>query len=292
MNLDLAIASGLPKCVDYDIKKHGKVLYLNNELPFEEFLGRFKTMRGKLDGSAFADLGNVLVPESVPAINDYWDELCKTIEREQPIMVILDCLYWAHDKKENDSSEMKQLMRKLVELRDKFHLALIVVHHTKKGVRFDPMHNDSMRGSQVFSASSDTVVQIRRSATDESKRLFKPTKRRHGDDAMRQARLLSLESFSLWVNDEGEVSEEAHLPKQNGQSCGTTATETIDWGAIFGSAKTLTRAELIDKFPEASPRSVDRFLKEAYKNNILWKPKDGTYGLPDDDGLEAMAIAA
>ena len=88
------------------------------------------------------------------------------------------------------------------------------------------------------------------------------------------------------------MSEEAHLPKQNEQSCGTTETETIDWDAIFGTTKTLTRADLLDKLPDRSSRSIDRMLKEAYTNHILLKPKDGTYGLPDDDDLEAMARAA
>lgn len=279
MNLGIAVATGLQNFLSYEIKKHGKVLYLNNELPFGEFLGRFKTMRGHLDNPAFTELENLIVPESVPPINDYWEELCRTIEKEVPILVILDCLYWAHDKKENDSSEMKTLMRRLVEMRDRFHIALIVVHHTKKGVRHESMHNDNMRGSQVFSASSDTVLQIRRSAKDESTRIFKPTKLRHGDDAMREPRLLSLVSANLWFVDEGIANEEEHLPKQNATPGNQTARTSIDWSGVFGNDNTLTRSEIIDRCKplNISDRSIDRQLKEACEAYVLDKRSEGKY---------------
>ncbi len=137
--------------------------------------------------------------------------LQKLIEVHQSVLIVLDCLYWSHDKKENDSFEMKELMRQLVEIRDAYKVAVLVVHHTKKGVRYETMHNDNMRGSSVFAGATDTVLMFRRSSTDESKRLLKPTKLRHGDDKMRAARLLELNPSTLWFNDLGEADESAHI---------------------------------------------------------------------------------
>ena len=41
---------------------------------------------------------------------------------------------------------MKEMMRRLVELQEKYNIVILVVHHTKKGTRHDTMHNDNMRG--------------------------------------------------------------------------------------------------------------------------------------------------
>jgi len=45
MNLALAVAVGLKKIPGYDVMKNGKVIYLNNELPFSDFLGRVNYMK-------------------------------------------------------------------------------------------------------------------------------------------------------------------------------------------------------------------------------------------------------
>jgi hypothetical protein len=73
------------------------------------------------------------------------------------------------------------------------------------------MHNDQMRGSNVFGSITDTVLQMRRSAQDENKRIIKPTKFRHVGDDNRKCRLLSLDPVNLWFRDEGETNEEDHM---------------------------------------------------------------------------------
>jgi hypothetical protein len=64
-------------------------------------------------------------------------------------MVILDCLYWAHHTGENESTEMKELMRQLVELREKRGIVNLVAHHTKIGTRSVAMHNVRWRGTNA-----------------------------------------------------------------------------------------------------------------------------------------------
>jgi ABC-type Mn2+/Zn2+ transport system ATPase subunit len=291
MNLALAIATGQPKFLEYPIKKHGKVLYLNNELSFQVFVKRFQDMRRVLFHEGVARLNNFLTLESMKPLNEAWDDLCKLIVREQPILVVLDCLYWAHDKKENDSSEMKEIMRMFVELRDKFGIAVLVVHHTKKGSRFEGMHNDNMRGSSVFAGATDTVMMMRRSSTDESKRLFKPTKLRNGNDDYRKVRLLGLNTHNLWFGDEGEVNEEDHIAQQPGTARQRTETK-IDFKALFDKDVKLKRSEIVKRWKVAkdSERTIDRYLSLAVDDGILEKIGHGEYALAgSDDGDEKEA---
>ena len=279
MNLGISVATGAPTFLDFDIVKHGTVLYLNNELPFSEFVNRFHRMRKMLRCQQTAMIGRFIVPEVIPVFADFWGDLLRIIATEKPILVILDCLYWAHDRKENDSSEMKDLMRSFVELRDRYALSLLVVHHTKKGVRYENMHNDNMRGSMVFSASSDTVLQLRRSSKDEGMRLFKPTKLRHGDDEMRAPRLLRLDTGMLWFNDEGVVDEADHIAQDH--AFGAATKVDIDWVSVFGTDSSLKRKQVLARLPGKPPRSIDRALAVAVEDGgpLTKGAKEGEYRL-------------
>jgi hypothetical protein len=277
MNLAFAVATGRDHFLNYRVVKHGKVIYLNNELHFEDFLMRFKKMITQLAPQELAKIENFIVPETMPPLDDIWEQLNRIIRDKHPIVVVLDCFYWAHNKEENDSSEMKEMMRRLVELREKYNIVILVVHHTKKGTRHDTMHNDNMRGSSVFGGASDTVLMFKRSETDESKRLLKPTKLRHGADESRKVRLLELDPVTLWFNDLGEADENAHLVNPN-SSGRTKAEDKIDWLAVFGSDPVLQRKDIVERAGKygISVATIDRALQSK-----LVQSGHGKYKLPD-----------
>jgi hypothetical protein len=271
MNLAISIAVGASTWLSYNIKKQGKVIYLNNELAFSDYARRLKAMSNSLPASG--DISNLIVPKEVPALNECWETLNRTCENEKPCLIVVDCLYFAHDKDENDSSEMKALMRQFLKLRDIHNLTLLLVHHTKKNSRYEKMHNDQMRGSNVFSGVTDTVLQIRRSAADERKRIIKPTKFRHVSDENRKCRLLSLNPESLWFIDEGETDEDEHIARAT-----PTAEVEIDFKDILKGSEEVSRKEILKRCKHLGyeDRTIDRLLKKAKANGTL---KEGSkYG--------------
>jgi hypothetical protein len=274
MNLALSIAVGAGKWLAFDVVKQGKVLYLNNELAFTDFARRLKMMSNALP--AKGDISNFIVPKEVPALNECWDTFNETCERERPCLIIVDCLYFSHDKDENDSSEMKALMRQFLALRDRYNLALLLIHHTKKAARYERMHNDQMRGSNVFGGITDTVLQMRRSAMDESKRIIKPTKFRHVSDENRKCRLLSLNPETLWFKDEGETDEGEHIA-----SVTQTAEEEIDFKEVFRGDRELSRKQVVERCQPLGydERTIDRLLKKAKNSGTLKVPRYGYYSL-------------
>jgi hypothetical protein len=274
MNLALSIAVGAKQWLSYDIEKHGKVLFLNNELSFPDYARRLKTMVERLP--ALGDISNLIIPKEVPAIDECWQTLNEACDKEKPCLIVVDCLYFTHNKDENDSSEMKALMRQFLALRDRYGLAVLIVHHTKKGSQYQRMHNDQMRGSNVFGGSADTTLQIRRSSSDEGKRIIKPLKGRHIPDDMRKCRLLSLDPISLWFKDEGETNEGEHIAMEI-----QTAQESIDFKSVFGDAKELSRKEIQERCKPLGydERTIDRLLKQAKGKGILNVPKYGFYAL-------------
>lgn len=275
MNLAISVASGKPNFLGYNITKHGKVLFLNNELGFPDFLIRFQKMSVGLNPE---QLDNFITPTTVPPLNEYYSELDELLAAEKPCLLVLDCLYWSHDLKENDSSEMKSLMRQLISLRDKHRLCILVVHHTKKGSRYQKMHNDNMRGAGVFGSATDSVFQFRRSAIDDTKRLFKPTKLRHGADGLRHAHLIALNDETLWFCDEGKTDEDERIatlttPKKD--------IFEIDFSAIMKPGEKVSRKEILEKCKSlgCDERTIDRKLKEAKDRSIIASVKNGQYTL-------------
>jgi hypothetical protein len=133
MNLGLAIASRAEGFLNWKLDNHGPVLFLNNEYYFEEYCRRFQQMSTRLPGRAGLD--NFIAPEAVPPLADCWQSLTEYCAQYRPGLVILDCLYFAHNEDENDSSKMKALMRQFQMLRDEYNLCLLVFHHLKKGAR-------------------------------------------------------------------------------------------------------------------------------------------------------------
>jgi hypothetical protein len=276
MNLALGVATGQREFLKYKIKKSGPVLYLNNELPFNDFLERFKKMIRAIMPPYQLAIDNFIAPDNVPPLNEYWEDLNKKIVEVQPVLIILDCLYWAHDKKESDNTDMKQMMRQLVSIRNMYHTTILVVHHTKKGTQYEKMHNDNMRGASVFGGASDCVFAFRRSSSDEKKRLIKPTKIRHGSDDLRKARLLYLNPENLWFSDIGEAREEEHLARPAGL---ILPNESVDFDSIFKEDKVLARKDILIRAEELgySERTTERALFKAKNSGILKCPDRGKY---------------
>lgn len=275
MNLALSIAIGADKWLEFEIVKHGKVIYLNNELAFIDFARRLKTMGNNLPTKG--DISNLIAPREVPALKDCWETLNELCEREKPCLIVIDTLYFSHNQDENDSSDMKALMRLFLSLRDKYSLAVLLIHHTKKGASTQKMHNDQMRGSNVFGGVTDTILQFRRSALDETMRIMKPTKFRHVSDENRKCRLLSLDAKSLWFKDEGETDEGEHIAK-----LAPTAEQEIDFVQILSNAKELSRREIVERCEPLGydERTIDRMLKKAKSKGTLKEgSKYGTYTL-------------
>jgi len=287
LNLGISVACGLDNFLGHNVSKPGIVLFLNNELSFPDHLERFKKNVLALSKIVPANLNNFVCPDSFPPFPEYAKELEGKIIETSPILVILDCLYWAHDKKENDSSEMKALMRQLDHLRKKYEVAIVVVHHTKKGARNGKMQNDDLRGSGVFGAVADQIIQIRRSAKDESLRLIKMTKSRHGIDHLRRVHLLSLDTNTLWFIDKGEAVEEEHLPilAQPKRS-----SEQYDFQRIYDGDLILSREEILQRNSSfganVASRTIDRYIKNAVSKGVLLPKGYGKYVLTDNQNKE------
>jgi hypothetical protein len=281
LNLSLAVATGARDWLTYKLNKQGKVLYINNEVALEDFIWRIKAMASRMNQKG--DLKNLIFPKVLPEGEQFWYELDEVVSEERPTLVVVDTFYMLHEGEENDSSDMKPILKKFLALRDEYKTAVLLIHHTKKGSQFSKMHNEQMRGSSVFGAMPDTILQMKRSGSDDTKRYLKPTKLRHSSDLARICRQLGFDPGTLWFSDEGEVIEEWQQPRNHP----FTSEKRISVGDVFHSEEIIPLKEIVTRTvpfgynEKTIRRRVDRWIAEG----SVAKTKHGHYKMTKGDAI-------
>jgi 5S rRNA maturation endonuclease (ribonuclease M5) len=282
LNLAMSVAFGLEKFLIWQIQKTGKVLYLNFELPEDEFKFRIQSLSKKHT----ANKENFIGATRHISLLDDWEAVRAILIRYKPIMFVIDCLYFAHNEDEDNNSKMKTLMRGLLTLRDEFETCILVVHHTKKGGHDQKMRQDQMRGAGVFSAVTDTTLMMRTkeeqmvSGLLVKKYLLNPVKLRSAAYKTENCRQLKLLDGSGWFYDDGIADEDTYIEQFKDERKLKTDFNFTPIFDVFGNPY-LNRKQLVACFKAGgiSEITADRAIQKACDNGILTKRKKNQYVL-------------
>jgi hypothetical protein len=162
LDLAVAVASGTPCLRRFVVPKAGRVLLYAAE-------DALHIVRHRLDGIAsaagvaLADLDIQVITVPVLRLDLAADRrnLAETVDRLRPRLLILDPFVRLHRIDENASGEVAPLLAYLRELQRRYGVAVLVVHHAKKGgagVRA----GQALRGSSEFHAWGDSNLYLRR----------------------------------------------------------------------------------------------------------------------------------
>ena len=163
LDLAVAVASGTACLRRYSVDRPGRVLLYAAE-------DALHIVRGRLEGICAAagcslgllDLQVITAPTLRLDLPADRDRLLKTVERLRPRLLILDPFVRLHRIDENASGEVAPLLAYLRELQRRYELAVLLVHHAKKGggrIRA----GQALRGSSEFHAWGDSNLYLRRS---------------------------------------------------------------------------------------------------------------------------------
>lgn len=163
LDIAVAVASGAPCLRRFPVARTGRVLLF----AAEDALG---VVRCRLDGicaAASVDLATLdLDVITVPTLRiDNFDDqarLADTISALQPTLLILDPFVRLHRIDENVCSEVAPLLAYLRDLQRRFAVAILVVHHARKGAG-RLRAGQALRGSSEFHAWTDSAIYLRRS---------------------------------------------------------------------------------------------------------------------------------
>jgi RecA-family ATPase len=165
LNMACAIANGKP-FIDMPTRQ-ADVLYVDFEIGTAEAIKRLTPMKRH-----FGSLKNLMVrtadekPISLDPGTIATSNLFEMLDEVRPGVLILDTLRMSTQGDENSSTDMMKAFMRLRDLRIKFGLTAVVVHHMGKEPDERSTTPRTSRGSSVIEDSPDTIGYLTKHATD------------------------------------------------------------------------------------------------------------------------------
>ncbi|MBJ7333508.1 MAG: AAA family ATPase [Thermoleophilia bacterium] len=162
LDLAVAVASGMPCLRRFSVSRAGRVLLFAAEDALHIVRRRLEGIASAA-GVALADLDIQVITSPVLRLDLDADRrnLAETIARLQPRLLILDPFVRLHRIDENASGEVAPLLAFLRELQRRHGMAVLVVHHARKGAG-GVRAGQALRGSSEFHAWGDSNLYLRR----------------------------------------------------------------------------------------------------------------------------------
>jgi AAA domain len=166
LDLAVAVAAGVPCLRRFVVPDPGRVLlYAAEDSP--------AVVRRRLEGIAAAagvvlsdlDIQVITAPTLRLDLDADRRSLANTVAHLVPRLLILDPFVRLHRIDENASGEVAPLLAYLRELQRRYALAIVVVHHAKKGAA-SARGGQALRGSSEFHAWGDSNLYLRRQDDD------------------------------------------------------------------------------------------------------------------------------
>ena len=166
LDLAVAVAAGVPCLRRFAVPRAGRVLLFAAE-------DALHIVRRRLEGISAAasvalanlDIQVITTPPVRLDLEADRRNLAETVARLQPRLLILDPFVRLHRIDENASGEVAPLLAYLRDLQRRHRLAVILVHHARKGAGA-MRAGQALRGSSEFHAWGDSNLYLRRDADD------------------------------------------------------------------------------------------------------------------------------
>ena len=162
LDMAVAVAGGVPCLRRFAVTQPGRVLLFAAEDALHIVRQRLAGI-AVAAGRALADLDiHVITAPSVRLdVERDRDALAETIAALEPKLLVLDPFVRLHRIDENLSGEVAPLLAYLRELQRRHHLAVVLVHHARKGGA-KMRAGQALRGSSEFHAWGDSNLYLRR----------------------------------------------------------------------------------------------------------------------------------
>jgi hypothetical protein len=166
LDLAVAVAAGVPCLRRFAVPRAGRVLLYAAEDALDIVRRRLKGICAAA-GLRLAELDvQVITAPSVRLDVDLdRSNLAETVAELRPRLLILDPFVRLHRIDENASGEVAPLLAYLRELQRRHAVAVLVVHHAKKGAG-RARAGQALRGSSEFHAWGDSNLYLRRNGDD------------------------------------------------------------------------------------------------------------------------------
>jgi len=166
LDMAVAVATGAPCLRHFKVKQRGRVLLFAAE-------DAQHIVRRRIEGIARAaevcfetlDIQVITTPTLRLDVKADRQRLTETIQSVRPRLLVLDPFVRLHRIDENAAAEVAPLLGYLRELQRLFQIAVLLVHHAKKGAAH-ARAGQALRGSSEIHAWGDSNLYLRRKNND------------------------------------------------------------------------------------------------------------------------------
>lgn len=166
LDIAVAVAAGIPCLRRFVVPRAGRVLLYAAEDAAHIVRRRLEGICAAA-GAELADLDILVITAPTLRLDMEADRknLAETIASLQPRLLILDPFVRLHRIDENASGEVAPLLAFLREMQRRYSVAVLVVHHAKKGAG-SVRAGQALRGSSEFHAWGDSNLYLRRDSDE------------------------------------------------------------------------------------------------------------------------------
>ena len=161
LEMALAVASGTPCLGRFHVHNPGPVLlFAAEDAPphiHDRLRGLARARRVNFDN---LNVFLILTEQLRLDIHADRERLAAAIKRHRPRLLILDPFVRLHRLDENSATEISALLADLRALQRRFHLAVLLVHHTRKGT--GAVAGQALRGSSDLHAWGDSNLYLKK----------------------------------------------------------------------------------------------------------------------------------
>lgn len=162
LDMAVAVAAGVPCLRRFPVPHPGRVLLFAAEDPLPDVRARLAGIsRAAGVGLADLDVQVITAPSLRLDLAADQERLAATVAALRPALLILDPFVRLHRRDENASADVAPLLAYLRDLQRRHGLAVVVVHHARKGAG-RVRDGQALRGSSEFHAWGDSNLYLRR----------------------------------------------------------------------------------------------------------------------------------
>lgn len=166
LDLALAVAAGVPCLRRFEVPRPGRVLLYAAEDALHVVRQRLEGICGAASlPLAGLDVQVITVPSLRLDLEADRNNLAETVATLRPRLLVLDPFVRLHRIDENASGDVAPLLAYLRELQRRYAVAVIIVHHARKGGG-NVRAGQALRGSSEFHAWGDSNLYLRRQAEE------------------------------------------------------------------------------------------------------------------------------
>lgn len=166
LDFAVAVASGTPCLRRFAVRQKGPVIVFAAEDAQHEVRARLEGI-SQVAGVPFGELDVHVITSPIVRLDleDDRRKLSATVEAVQPKLLVLDPFVRLHRQDENVASDVAPLLGYLRQIERRFHAAVLLVHHARKGAAH-LRAGQALRGSSELHAWGDSNVYMRRKGDD------------------------------------------------------------------------------------------------------------------------------